>query len=320
MKTIFTLGPASEDEAILHQFCQTADRFRLNIAHLSLVRLKEWLDRLTAIFQAQAQTRPVVLDLQGAKMRLGSLPTCPQLPHEVTLFLGQSSPEIERLPVPHPDLFTALQIGDLLFLNEARLQLRVTHVGTDSATAQVLTNGALSGYKGINRAAHPVPFRQLTAQDQAALQLGLGYPFIQFACSFVFDGQEATTLRAMTADRHLIAKIERPESMAHLRQIDQSFDELWLCRGDLGAQAGLRALGALQADFVAQFSHLTKPKFLAGQVLEHLTHFPEPTRSEVVHLYDACQAGFDGIVLSDETAIGQYPLRVAEFLGEMSRG
>ena len=315
MKTVFTLGPASQDKTLIEYFCNIADRFRLNIAHLSLENLENWLSQLDAIFKCDKKL-PVILDLQGAKMRIGKYPDREYLPAEVTLFLADTTDNITKIPIPHPDLFKSLQIGDRISLNDARIQLEIIEIKSNSAQAKVIDNGALSSYKGINRTNHPIPFTTLVDRDREAIECGLKYDFVQFACSFVLDGQEAEYLRKWIGDRYLIAKIERPESMLFLDRIDRNFDEFWFCRGDLGSQAGLKALGKLQADFIASFPQLSKPKFIAGQILEYMTHFPQPTRSEVVHLYDIQKAGFDGIVLSDETAVGQYPDRVAEFLQE----
>ncbi|MEQ9356356.1 pyruvate kinase [Coleofasciculus chthonoplastes] len=317
MKTVFTLGPASENKRLITQLTRTADRFRLNVAHITAEGLKTWLERLAQIFTEQGKTLPLVLDLQGAKMRVGNYPRCDSIPEKVHLFLGQFSDDMTQIPIPYKNLFQALSIGDILLLNDARIQLEVIAIQDKRATAKVLTNGGLSAYKGINRVNHPIPFRQLNSHDQGAVELGLTYPFVQFACSFVLDGKEVSPIRQQIRDRYLIAKIERPEAMHYLSHLDQGFDELWFCRGDLGAQVGLKSLGQLQANFISQFSQLSSPKFLAGQVLEYMTHFPQPTRSEVVHLYDIQQAGFDGIVLSDETAIGQYPAQVAEFLVQL---
>ena len=315
MKTVFTLGPASQDKTLIEYFCNIADRFRLNIAHLSLPELENRLSQLDNIFKLHRKL-PVVLDLQGAKMRIGKYPDREYLPAEVTLFLGDTTDNITKIPIPHPDLFKSLQIGDRISLNDAKIQLEIIEINQNSAEAKVITNGALSSHKGINRSNHPIPFTALVERDRTAIECGLKYDFVQFACSFVLDGKEAAYLRKWIGDRYLIAKLERPEAMLYLKEIDRNFDEIWFCRGDLGSQAGLKALGQLQADFIASFPQLAKPKFLAGQVLEYMTHFPQPTRSEVVHLYDMQKAGFDGIVLSDETAVGQYPDQVAEFLQE----
>jgi len=313
MKIVVTLGPASQNQRLIHRFCEIAQSFRLNVAHLSPEQLRQWLDLLANIYTALGHSLPVILDLQGAKMRVGSYPTCHEIPESVTLFLGKESLDLSRIPIPHPTLFQVLQIGHTLLLNDARIRLQIIQIAHE-VIAKVMVNGPLSAHKGINRADHPIPFTQLIASDQQAVEIGLQYPFTQFACSFILDGQEATYLRTLLPNRYLIAKLERPETMSHLQAIDSTFDESWFCRGDMGSQVGLKALGPLQAKFVEQFKSLTHPKLLAGQVLEHLTHFPAPTRSEVVHLYDAMNAGFDGIVLSDETAIGHYPDDVANFL------
>lgn len=314
MKTVFTLGPASQDKTMIESLCQTADRFRLNIAHLSLPQLRDWLDKLMEILIRSEQFLPVILDLQGAKMRIGHYPSVTRVPEKITLVLANHSQDIKKIPVPHQNLFHSLQPKDILSLNEGRVQLEVLHVHDDYAQALVFVQGNLSAYKGINRVNHPIPLVQLTEKDEQTIKLGLSYPWIQFACSFILDGQEALYLRPLIAHTPLIAKLERPEVMKHLNQIDHLFDELWFCRGDMGEQAGLNALGPLQERFVASFSQLSRPKFIAGQLLEYMTHFPHPTRSEIVHLYDLKRAGFDGIVLSDETAIGCCPIKVAEFL------
>jgi pyruvate kinase len=315
MKAICTLGPASSNPDLIFKLSKISDRFRLNVAHSNAQSLNRWLTQLTDTFHQLGTELPVVLDLQGSKMRIGSYPNCQQIPETIYLFLGDKSDTLQRLPVPHPDLFRVLAIGDILSLNDAKIKLEVTEIlDNQTARGKVIQNGALDSCKGINRTHHPVPFTQVSQRDKAAIAVGLQYPFVQFACSFVFDGTEVPPLRQLIGDRHLIAKLERPESLVHLSTIDRVFDELWLCRGDLGAQAGLTALGQLQAQFVRAFPELSSPKYLAGQVLEYMTHFPKPTRSEVVHLYDIQQAGFDGIVLSDETAIGQHPEKVAEFL------
>jgi pyruvate kinase len=208
--------------------------------------------------------------------------------------------------------FEALKPEDIISLNDAKVKLEVIQVDKERAETKVLINGPLDSFKGINRAIHPIPFTQVFEKDEQAIATGLKYVFTQFACSFVLDGKEATYLRPLIANKHLIAKIERPEAMTHLATIGHYFDELWFCRGDMGSQVGLNQLGFLQETFIRQANLLKKPKLLAGQVFEHMTHFPEPTRSEVVHLYDVIKAGFEGVVLSDETAIGSYPLQVSE--------
>jgi pyruvate kinase len=256
---------------------------------------------------------PVVLDLQGAKMRLGELPSCEQLPTRVTLIWAESSETIAELPVPHRQLFESVKAGELLWLNDARVELCVERAADERIEARVVRNGPLSSKKGINRPHHPIAFRALSAADRRAIEIAEPFAFTEYAFSFVFDGKEAALLRQQT-ERRLTAKIERPEAMAFLQEIASCFDALWLCRGDLGAQGGIFALAEHQRRFAELLPTLGKPGFLAGQVLEHLTHHALPTRSEVVHLLDAQKAGFRGIVLSDETAIGRHIESLIAFL------
>lgn len=312
MSVVFTLGPASESPQLVTALYQKADRFRLNVSHLTLVALETWLNKLSQLYKQQGRSLPVILDLQGAKMRIGKYPTCTLYAHKVTLFLGEESDNSRYIPVPHLSFFEALKPEDIISLNDAKVKLEVIQVDKDRAEARVLINGPLDSFKGINRAIHPIPFTQVFAKDAQAIDMGLRYAFTQFACSFVLDGKEAMYLRPLVGNKHLIAKIERPEALSYLAVIGKYFDELWFCRGDMGSQVGLSQLGSIQEKFIQQTHSLKKPKLLAGQVFEHMTHFPEPTRSEVVHLYDVIKSGFDGVVLSDETAIGAYPLQVSE--------
>ncbi len=299
-----SLGPASAEPNVIGRLLQSADRFRLNGSHLSLGALQSWLERLRQIFQEEGRTIPLLLDLQGAKMRIGEYPQVEQTPLELELCLSAISKEPGVVPVPHPELFEALKPGELLYLNDARVQARVLEISKERALLKVERQGPLSSRKGINRPRHPIGRRQLLERDrqQIAICATSSLEF-QFAYSFVHGGDEAALLRTYT-DQPLIAKIERPEAISSLAEIDAAFDELWLCRGDMGAQAGIFALPAIQAQLQTLIPQLQHPVHLAGQVLEHMISAPEPTRSEVVHLYNLLKGGWGGIVLSDETAVG----------------
>lgn len=309
-----TLGPASEEEVVLRRLFDVSQRFRLNSSHLSGEALSHWLLRLQSLFTETGRTVPVVIDLQGAKMRIGRVPKVDFLPEVVRLVL-QAAPD--GIPIPHPELFEALRPGETLTLNDARVRLVVESAEKSSCRCRVVHQGPLESHKGINRPDHPIPLKGLLPGDREAVEVGHRFPFVEFAFSFVHTGAEATLLRDVTG-RRLIAKVERPEAMQHLDDIAALFDEIWLCRGDLGAQAGLARLGRLQHDFTNRMPEFGVPCHLAGQVLEHMTHHPEPTRTEVVHLYDVERNGFGGIVLSDETAVGAYPIAVADYLAGLS--
>jgi pyruvate kinase len=312
-----TLGPSSEEKAILTRLLKTADSFRLNASHLNADSLGRWLTRLQEVFQEERHEIPVVLDLQGAKMRCGDYPATESPPEKLRLTLSaEASQDPSVLPVPEPLLFEHCQVGEILTLNDNKVEVRVEAKEPGTLHTRVLRPGPLSSFKGVNRPGHPFPVGPLRTWDRSAIEITKAFSFVHFAYSFVLDGSVAQVLRKVTS-RRLVAKIERPESFPHLTSIDAAFDEIWLCRGDLGAQAGLTALGPLQQEFTATLPKLSSPCILAGQVLEHMTHFPQPTRSEVVHLHDVRQAGWQGIVLSDETAIGKNPVAVVDFLDQI---
>lgn len=314
LQTVLTLGPASADEDTLAQLLAVADRVRLNTSHLDVPGLQDWLERLDGLCGCAT---PIVLDLQGAKMRIGAYPSVESIPSRVSLVPAESSAVAAEIPVPHPELFHQLVAGELLSLNDARISLRVEVVEESRIVASRLADGPLSSFKGINRREHPLELETLSRRDLAMIEATRTRRDVQYALSFVQSGAEAQVARRAIAGQPLIAKVELPGAMEHLSRIDQAFDEIWLCRGDLGAQAGLGRIGALQAEFSAQIPTFSSPAYLAGQVLEHLTHFSTPTRTELVHLHDIEALGYAGFVLSDETAVGKNPIAVAHCLREI---
>ncbi|HBM17481.1 MAG TPA: hypothetical protein DD381_14225 [Lentisphaeria bacterium] len=316
IESILTLGPASSDEDTIISLLEVAGRFRLNTSHMSCGEIALWLKKLERLFAERSRKIDVVMDLQGSKMRIGEIKSFDTFPEKICFFYGVSSDKADMIPVPHTEFFSAVKKGDHLSLNDNRIIVEVTGISKDEVTCRVIRNGKLSSRKGINRSNHPIPFEKLSSKDEEIIKISMMFDFTQFAFSFVFDGNESEKIRPLAKDRKIIAKIERPEAMANLKKIDRLFDEMWLCRGDLGAQAGIFQLGRLQEEFSSQLKEFKKPCILAGQVLEHMTNFHEPTRSEVVHLYDIEKRGYKGFVLSDETAVGKNPLSIAVFLKE----
>ena len=349
LKYIFTLGPASSDIKTISSLLEVADSFRLNSSHLTEETLNSWLKIIDSVFKKNNKRVPVVVDLQGAKMRIGNYPSKEKIPENVTLQHSSFSEKLSVIPVPHKEFFTSVKVGDIVTLNDLKVKIKITSIEHNKrenyclekdqhkgkvlknvdaqkpvfeldnlkVKAVVLTNGPLSSNKGINIETHPVVFSDLTTKDKNIISSSLKYSFTCFAFSFLNDGNESDKIRPLIKNRKLIAKIEREEAINNIYNIDLRFDEIWLCRGDLGAQAGIYNLGRLQSDFIKKISKLQNSCILAGQVLEHMTHFPSPTRSEVVHLYDSIKNGFKGIVLSDETAIGKNPLAVSDFLKKL---
>lgn len=325
LRLVVTLGPSSFGKvAALRK--AGATEFRLNAAHLSPAGTRELVRQV----EQEADGAPCVVDLQGAKMRLGDFEPCAVEPGaEVRFVLGKKSPEakpaelrrLADIPVPHPELFLAIRAGEDLSVADGRVRLQVRTASPNAMTARAILAGRLEPRKGINRANHPVELGDLGAHDRAVIGACAASARVQFAISFVRAGLEASWIRSRDPSRRVILKIERQEALDAIDDVARRGDELWVCRGDLGAQLGLyRMARAVHELDPRRFS---VPVLMAGQVLEHLKRHRRPTRSEVCHLFDLRERGFAGVVLSDETAVGDDPVRAAHWaarlLGEEPR-
>ncbi len=309
---IATLGPESSTEPLwLSLISAGASSFRLNTSHLSLEQIEHWLYRLLPFLKGQGLFNRLVLDLQGSKWRLGDFAQFFMEPGQlVELVCASSAKSAGIVPVPHQDFFQAVLSSDgTIVLNDARIVLAVEKADALTLQARVVSGGEISSRKGITCSSTSFRRESLGDKDVAILNLTKGMDGVCYAVSYVKDAQEMAWYRTRTGDQtYVIAKLERKDALEGVEGIAMFSDELWLCRGDLGAEMGLVAM----AEAVHRFSHrvrsMSKPVLLAGQVLEHMTTCPISTRSEVCCLHDALAKGYKGIVLSDETAIGKYPV------------
>lgn len=312
---IATLGPASNREAFWKDMIAAgATAFRLNTSHLSLSQLEEWLEKLSRFYAAEGTCLPVALDLQGSKWRLGRLPARTLAAGQRVELVFASASQGAALPVPHADFFRAAPAssGEIV-LNDAKVRLRLETARAASVTAVVMQGGPVSSNKGITFTASDFRSESLGDKDQAVLEKIRGMRFVRCAISYVKDAAEMARYRALVseaagAEIDLIAKIERGTAVDDAAQIARHAGELWLCRGDLGAELGLREMAAAARRFSEQVRDLPVPAILAGQVLEHMVEQPAPTRSEICMIYESLQKAYRGFVLSDETAVGAYPV------------
>lgn len=311
---VLTCGPACGTDELLLKMATIATGLRLNVAHLGNGRLESWLVRLQKLRQQSRQNFLIILDLQGAKVRIGNYPAVASLPEQVELFLGSASACNERIPVPTKSVFVQTMPGDQLFLNDRKIILEVIGKSDASLQAKVVQNGALSSGKGLNSPDHVFELARVTEADRHAVECSRSVDNVAYAVSFVRDSEESRLFRPLVGVARLIAKIEQRVAMQHLAEIDAAFDELWFCRGDLGAEAGFKELGRLQQQFVEAIPELSKPALIAGEVLGSMLTCQQPSRAEMVQLYDSTQSGFSGLVLSDETASGTQVAAVVDFL------
>ncbi len=276
-----------------------ATAFRLNASHLAPAALEESL----AALRRACPSAPVVVDLQGAKMRLGWIqPLAVGEGDHVRFSLDAG----DGAALPHPEIYAQVTPGDILSVDDGKVRLRVVRGGLTWLEARALGGGILRPRKGVNIEQHPVHLTGLTAADRNSIDVACREGARAFAFSFMETGEEAEWVRSQAPGVLVIGKIEREESLRALPALAQRTDAVWVCRGDLGAQLGPARLACeVAAISPAAFE---VPFLMAGQVLQHLVDHDEPTRSEVCHLHDLLARGYAGIVLSDETAIGRNPL------------
>lgn len=308
---IATLGPASgRADQWRELLAAGASAFRLNTSHLELEQLRTWLDRLEPFLSTLDPRPPLVLDLQGGKWRLGHFDRR-MLAKGQTLALIHASTTVraDALPVPHADFFQAAadSSGEIV-LDDARISLSVESCSTERLTAQVIKGGEIIAHKGITYTASSYRCETLSPKDTAILEQTRSLDGIRYALSYVRDAREMARYKHLCGpSAYLIAKLERRPAVDDAPGIAAVSNELWLCRGDLGAELGSRAMAEATQVFSSQIGGLPVPVMLAGQVFEHMTAHAHPTRSEVCYLYDALIKGYRGIVLSDETALGLNP-------------
>lgn len=343
-RIVATLGPATGEESIWAGLLEAGvTAFRLNTAHFQLDNLSNWLERISGFLElhgpggpgshgsrglpdrdgsSPADPFPVILDLQASKWRIGGVKTT-ELHTGATVELIPAEGEAANttasgprtLQIPHLDFFTAAQTAENgeIAINDAKVMLRIESREKRRITARVTRGGEISAAKGITLVGSGYRIEQLNPKDRRVVELGCSYPFVRYALSYVKDAAEMNSYRRLFSDRwgdrqHLIAKLERASALEEAEQIARTADELWICRGDLGAEMGPAAMAKRLFRFYPRIQEIPKPVLLAGQVLEHMSAHPAPTRSEISYLYESLQRGFEGFVLSDETALGSYPL------------
>lgn len=309
---IATLGPASSNESIWQAMIAAgATQFRLNSSHMRVADVVGWVERLRAFFDLHRLSLPVVVDLQGSKWRLGWLPSAElSSGQRVRLMHAAESPTSTILPVPHSDFFAAAPVSSReLRLNDAKVLLEIEEIEPDFILARVTQGGPIAAHKGITFSQSGFRAEGLGEKDKAVITATQQYPFVRYALSYVKDVEEMIAYRKQIgATIYLIAKLERKQAIEDAQSVAMEADEVWLCRGDLGAELGLVGMAAAAHHFSEIAASLPMPTMLAGQVLEHMVEKPTPTRSEITVLFAALQQAYQGFVLSDETAVGRYPV------------
>jgi pyruvate kinase len=323
-KIVSTLGPASSSlEMIRALFVAGVDTFRLNFSHGSH---EDHGMRYRLVRQVEEEFgRPVGIfaDLQGPKLRLGQFEggfINVSSGHQLWLDSDKTPGGPDRVYLPHPEIITALNVGDPLLVDDGKVQLKVIEKKADAVKVEVVVGQKLMDRKGINIPATLIQMSVLTDKDRKdmAFALDLGVDWI--ALSFVQRPEDITEARALIGDRAgIIAKIEKPMAIDSLEGIVALTDAVMLARGDLGVEIPAEQVPVVQKRACQIVRDAGKPLIIATQMLESMINSPTPTRAEASDVATAVFDGADAVMTSAETASGEFPLEAVTFMDKVAR-
>jgi pyruvate kinase len=328
-KIVATIGPASDSEQVLEALIKAGMNVaRLNFSHGTHEQHQARVASIRAVSKKLGMSVGILQDLQGPKIRVGKLPVPVQLStgEEICLYATQDQPpqtEYQLLPVDFRELFDSVQAGDRLLLDDGRLALEVVSAEGRVVHAKVLVGGVLSSHKGINLPGIKLRIAGFTEKDKADLAFGISQGVDAVAISFVRSADDVKAVRAAMEEYSkgsrmplLIAKLEKPEAMNELEAILDIVDGVMVARGDLGVELPPERVPSLQKHIIYSANARAKLVITATQMLESMIQNPLPTRAEASDVANAIFDGTDAVMLSAETASGDYP---AEAVAMMSR-
>ncbi len=324
-KIVATVGPATSSPEVLRQLVGLIDGARLTFSHGTHEDHAETARLITEERQAQNRAVAIIADLQGPKLRIGDLNggAVELVRGERMTIAGEDVASGDDVPVAPAVLGSVLLPGHDVLIDDGSVRLRVERVERGRASCEVLVGGTVQSHKGVNRPGVSLPIPSLTRKDIDDLQfaLELGCDFV--ALSFVRSASDVQALRtlieASSSTAHVIAKIERGEAVAVLDEILQFADAVMVARGDLGVEIGAAEVPLLQKRIILRSLERGKPVITATQMLESMIHAPEPTRAEASDVANAVLDGTSALMLSGETAIGDYPLESVAYMDRIAR-
>lgn len=324
-KIIATIGPASEnDEMIRHLLSSGVNVARLNMSHGSQEEHSAIYKRLRNASKEMHIPICILLDLQGPKLRIAKLPN-----NEIYIAQGQTviltnqtnSIKAGEIPVEFTELTRSVYPGGRILLDDGNLELKVEEIVSDRVIAHVVVGGTVKSHKGISFPEAHLDISALTEKDMIDLEFGLKLGVDAIALSFVRSEKDIQFLRnkieEMFPDHDnlpIIAKLERPEAIKHLEEIMEETNGVMVARGDLGVEMSPQEVPIAQKRIIECANRHTKVVITATQMLESMIHNPRPTRAEASDVANAIFDGTDAVMLSGETAIGEYPIQAVEMM------
>jgi pyruvate kinase len=323
VKILATLGPASKDPRMIRKLMLAgADAFRINMSHGEQKEKARLVKTIRALEKEFHRPTTIVFDLQGPKLRVGHFKGGEALLEKGQRFVfdrQDKEGDRKRVELPHLELFEAVKAGNSVLIDDGKVRLKVLKVEATRIHTEVEVGGTVSDNKGVNVPDVLVPIPALTDKDRSDLQFALEQKADWIALSFVQRPEDVAEARSLIGERAaLMAKIEKPAAIDRLEDIIALADAVMVARGDLGVELPPEAVPPLQNKIVACARQFGKPVIVATQMLESMVSSPTPTRAEVSDVATAIYDGADAVMLSAESAAGQYPCESVQMMDRIA--
>jgi pyruvate kinase len=323
-KIVATVGPASNTPAKLKElFLAGVDTFRMNFSHGTQEDHAKVHAAIRALEKEMGRPIGILQDLQGPKIRVGTIKD-----GKITVTAGETIRFVrhgadggrDAIPLPHDEIFKAIMPGQDLLIDDGRVRARVAGLGDGSIDAAVVNGGVISNRKGVNVPGTILDLSPLTAKDRADLEFGLKLGVDWVALSFVQKPSDLIEARGLIGDRAgLMSKIEKPSALTHIDDIIRLSDAVMVARGDLGVEIPHEDVPGRQKELVRACRFAAKPVIVATQMLDSMVSSPTPTRAEASDVATAIYDGADAVMLSAESASGQYPVEAVAMMDRIIR-
>jgi len=323
VKILATLGPASSDARMIRRLMLAgADAFRINMSHGDQKQKAKLVESIRALEKEFHRPTTILFDLQGPKLRVGHFEGGRTVLEKGKRFIfdhEDRAGDSKRVQLPHAELFEAVRPGTNILIDDGKVRLNVLEAGDGQIVCEVKVGGPVSDNKGVNVPDVVVPIPALTDKDRDDLQFALEQRADWIALSFVQRPEDVAEARTLIGDRAaLLAKIEKPAAIDRLNDIVALADAVMVARGDLGVELPPEQVPPLQNKIVACARQFGKPVVVATQMLESMVTSPTPTRAEVSDVATAIYDGADAVMLSAESAAGQFPCEAVQMMDRIA--
>ena len=323
VKILATLGPASNDAKMIRRLMIAGvDAFRINMSHGDKRQKARLVEHIRALEKEFHRPTTILFDLQGPKLRVGGFEGGEAFLDKGQRFVfdRQRKPgNSTRVELPHPELFEAIKASTRILIDDGKVRLKVVSCTDDEIIADVEVGGRISDRKGVNVPDVLVPIPALTEKDRGDLVFALEQKADYIALSFVQRPDDVAEARSLIGDKAaLMVKIEKPAAIDALENILALSDAVMVARGDLGVELPPEGVPPLQKRIVARARELGKPVVVATQMLESMITSPTPTRAEVSDVANAIYDGADAVMLSAESAAGEFPCEAVDMMDRIA--